>query len=88
MTALNLFQKQNPKMKLSFTLPVATYGFTPIQLSILDKAVKHQIHDYTVNIMAMDYGAADLKGRSMGQGAKDAATGVKANLKSFLPSKK
>ncbi|KTD22159.1 chitinase domain protein [Legionella lansingensis] len=84
MQALQAFQKKNPKIKLSFTLPVMPEGLTFQGKQILN-AAKDAGLNYQVNIMAMDYGPA-YPG-DMGQYAIQAATALYDNLKALYPEK-
>lgn len=77
-------QKQRPDMKISFTLPVMPEGLTGSGQDIIRQAQKKAL-DYSVNIMAMDYGPAYPN--DMGQYAVQAAQSVFAFLRQIYPEK-
>lgn len=85
MTALTTFQHQNSNIKISFTLPVLPEGLTAEGKDIVSQAMQAKLN-FTVNIMAMDYGAA-YPG-DMGDYAKQAATGLHDYLKTIYPQAK
>lgn len=85
MTALTTFQQQNPNIKISFTLPVLPEGLTAEGKDIVSQAMQAKLN-FTVNIMAMDYGTA-YPG-DMGEYAKQAATALHDYLKTIYPQNK
>ncbi|WP_058443165.1 chitinase [Legionella brunensis] len=85
MQALRVFQQKNPKIKLSFTLPVMPEGLTFQGKEVLNAAKAANLN-YLVNIMAMDYGPAYTG--DMGNYAIDAATALHDNLQALYPEKK
>jgi chitinase len=83
MQALQAFQQQNPKIQLSFTLPVMPEGLTAQGKSIIE-AAKGAGLNFHVNIMAMDYGPAYAG--DMGEYAIQAATALHDYLHTLYPS--
>ncbi|MGQ3888463.1 chitinase [Legionella sp. CNM-1927-20] len=83
MQALQAFQQQNPKIQLSFTLPVLPEGLTSQGKSIVE-AAKNAGLNFHVNIMAMDYGPAYIG--DMGEYAIQAATALHDYLLTLYPS--
>lgn len=77
MHSLKQLQNAHPDLKISFTVPVMPEGLTSTGKEIVGHAKANNL-DYSVNIMAMDYGPAYVN--NMGQYAIQAAT----NLFSFL----
>ena len=84
MTALQQIQNAHPTLKISFTLPVMPEGLTAEGQEIINQAKANNLN-YTVNIMAMDYGPAYLN--DMGQYAIQAASNVFSFLKSLYSEK-
>ncbi len=84
MYALQDIQKNNPNLKLSFTLPTLPEGLTPQGESIVS-AAKSAGLNFTVNIMAMDYGPAYTE--DMGNYATLAATNLFNFLQTQYPEK-
>ncbi|STX52648.1 chitinase domain protein [Legionella busanensis] len=83
MQALQVFHQQNPKIQLSFTLPVMPEGLTSTGKSIVEAAKSAGIN-FHVNIMAMDYGPAYAG--DMGEYAIQAATALHDYLKTLYPA--
>ncbi|WED43275.1 chitinase [Legionella cardiaca] len=84
MQALRVFQQKNPKIKLSFTLPVMPEGLTFQGQQALLEAKKAELN-YQVNIMAMDYGPAYSD--NMGRYAITATTALHDYLQTLYPEK-
>ena len=82
--ALQIFQQQQPTIKLSLTLAVLPEGLTWEGRDIVSRAKQAGLH-FHVNIMAMDYGDG-FKG-DMGQYAIQAATALHDYLKTLYPDK-
>jgi chitinase len=82
MNALKATQTAHPKLKISFTLPVLPDGLTSMGQEVIYSA-KDKALNYTVNIMAMDYGPA--YSGDMGQYAIQAAKSLFVFLKSLYP---
>ena len=80
--ALTDFQKQNPKIKLSFTLPTLPEGLNDSGKTLISLATQAKLN-FNTNIMTMDYGP-DYKG-DMGEYAKMAATQLHDYLKNLSP---
>lgn len=84
MQALQTIQQENPKIKLSFTLPVMPEGLTWDGKDVITAANKAGLK-FNVNIMAMDYGPA--YSGDMGEYAIQAATNVHQFLQEIYPEK-
>lgn len=84
MTALQQIQKNNPKLKISFTLPVLPDGLTSSGKDVVKQAQSAGLN-FSVNIMAMDYGPAFTN--DMGEYAIQAATNLFQFLKQLYPTK-
>lgn len=84
MTALQQVQRDYPKIKISFTLPVLPDGLTDPDKNIVKQAQAAGLN-FSVNIMAMDYGPAFSN--DMGQYAIQAATNLYVFLKTLYPFK-
>jgi chitinase len=84
MNALQQLQKTHSNLKISFTLPTMPEGLTWSGQDILKQAKSHALN-YTVNIMAMDYGPA--YNQDMGEYAIQAATNLFNFLKKIHPEK-
>lgn len=84
MNALMTIQCSHPELKLSFTLPVMPEGLTQHGKDIILKAQNANLN-FSVNIMAMDYG--DAYPGDMAQYAIQAATNTFNFLKSIYPGK-
>ncbi|NWA37016.1 fibronectin type III domain-containing protein [Pseudomonas reactans] len=76
-------QKQEPSLWFSLTLPVATTGLTSEGLAMINYAKEIGL-TLSIQIMAMDYGPANL---DMGDAAVSAIEGTKANLAQIYPAK-
>ncbi|KAJ3020742.1 hypothetical protein HKX48_000272 [Thoreauomyces humboldtii] len=55
--ALTAIQKANPKVRISYTLPVMPTGLDSSALAIFTSALQYKTRIDVVNIMAMDYGS-------------------------------
>lgn len=84
MNALKKIQTTHPDIKLSFTLPVMPEGLTAEGQNIVKQAHAANLQ-FTVNIMAMDYGPAYPN--DMGAYAVQAATSLHTFLKTLYPQK-
>lgn len=84
MNALQQIKYSHPEVKISFTLPVMPEGLTASGEEIVRQAQKANL-DFSVNIMAMDYGPAYPNG--MGDYAVLAANNLFNFLKSIYASK-
>lgn len=82
--ALKVVQKNNDKVKLSFTLPVMPEGLTAEGKEIIAAANQSGLN-FNVNIMSMDYGPA--YDGDMGGYAIESATSVHQFLKELFPGK-
>ncbi|MGR3872269.1 glycoside hydrolase family 18 protein [Streptomyces graminifolii] len=80
--AIAKLQQQHPNLDVSFTLPVMPEGLTQDGVNLLSNAKSNGVKISTVNIMAMDYGAA--YSGDMGTYATQAATATQAQVKSVL----
>ncbi|MEV7363179.1 cellulose binding domain-containing protein [Streptomyces sp. NPDC093675] len=80
--AVTKLQQQHPGLDVSFTLPVMPEGLTQDGVDLVADARTNGVKISTVNIMAMDYGAA--YSGDMGTYATQAATAAQAQLKSVL----
>ncbi|RMB86212.1 cellulose binding domain-containing protein [Streptomyces shenzhenensis] len=80
--AIARLQVQHPDLDVSFTLPVMPEGLTQDGVNLLADATSKGVRIDTVNIMAMDYGAA--YSGDMGDYAEQAATATQAQIKSVL----
>ncbi|RJL49654.1 chitinase [Pectobacterium carotovorum] len=79
--ALSTIQKNNPKVRLSFTLPTMPSGLTGTGLAIVQQAADAKL-DFIVNAMAMDYYDPQYA-HNMGLAAIDAAKSICAQLKNM-----
>jgi len=70
----------NPKLQISFTLPVLSTGLDNNGLHVLQSAKIAGLTPDVLNIMAMDYGASIDNGGQMGLDAVNAALGTHAQL--------
>lgn len=84
MTALHDFQTKHPKTKLSFTLPVLPEGLIATGEDVVKQATANQLN-YSINIMAMDYGPA--YNDDMGKYSIQAATNLFKFLQQVNPGK-
>ncbi|MDH6570143.1 hypothetical protein M2160_005164 [Streptomyces sp. SAI-117] len=80
--AIAKIQQNHPGLDVSFTLPVMPEGLTQDGVNLLANAKSNGVGIDTVNIMAMDYGAA--YSGDMGTYAEQAATATQAQVKSVL----
>ncbi|MFD7130421.1 cellulose binding domain-containing protein [Streptomyces sp. NPDC059894] len=80
--AIATLQQQYPDLDVSFTLPVMPEGLTQDGVNLLANAKTNGVQISSVNIMAMDYGAA--YSGDMGTYAEQAATATQAQIKSVL----
>lgn len=83
-SALKKFHQTHPKIKISLTLPVMPEGLTLTGKDIINQAKANGIN-FSVNIMAMDYGPAYVD--DMGVYATQAATNLFNYLKEIYPGK-
>ncbi|WP_440589516.1 chitinase [Pectobacterium brasiliense] len=79
--ALSTIQKNNPKVRISFTLPTMPSGLTATGLAIVQQAADAKL-DFIVNAMAMDYYDPQYA-HNMGLAAIDAAKSICAQLKNI-----
>lgn len=84
MQALKQFQNKHPNIQISFTLPVLPEGLTGAGQEVINLAKANNLN-YSVNIMAMDYGPSYVN--AMGQYAIQAATNLFTFLKGLYPEK-
>jgi hypothetical protein len=80
--AIATLQKNNPKLNVSFTLPVMPEGLTSDGVNFLKNAKANGVTTDLVNVMAMDYGAS--YSGDMGTYAEQAATATQAQIKTAL----
>jgi chitinase len=81
-TALAALKTANPRLQISYTLPVETNGLSQGGLDLLKNAAAHNLGVDLVSIMTMDYGgAADPK--QMGPHAISATGGTIAQLRAL-----
>ncbi|MCX3058855.1 glycoside hydrolase family 18 protein [Streptomyces beihaiensis] len=80
--AIATLQKNNPRLNVSFTLPVMPEGLTSDGVNFLKNAKSNGVRTDLVNVMAMDYGAS--YDGDMGDYAEQAATATHGQLKSAL----
>jgi chitinase len=85
MTALQVVEAVHPQLKITFTLPIMPEGLNAAGKEVLTQAKAAKLN-YTVNIMASDYGAAYKD--DMGGYATQAATSLFNFLKTLYPEKK
>ncbi len=83
MNALKQLQNRHPDLKMSFTLPVMPEGLTSSGQDVVNRAKANNLN-YSINIMAMDYGPAYVN--DMGEYAIQAATNVFFFLKGLYPT--
>lgn len=81
--ALAIFQKSNPSVRLSFTLPTMPAGLVTEGLNIIQSA-KNAGVKFSVNGMAMDYNDG-VSSQDMGKAATSAATSIKTQLGNLYP---
>lgn len=91
MSALQQVQKKFPKQKISFTLPVLPSGLVYAGQEIVRQAATAGLN-YTVNIMAMDYGPSfdnklNQNYKNMGEYAVLAADNLRLFLQTIYPQK-
>ena len=79
--ALKALKAANPKLVISYTLPVLPTGLIDTGVNILTSAKRDGLTIDLVNIMAMDYGSAVDNGGKMGADAAEAATAVESQIK-------
>jgi chitinase len=53
--ALAMLKKKNPKIKISYTLPVLPTGLTALGLALLSSTVKNAVAVDRINLMTMDF---------------------------------
>lgn len=82
--ALAIFQKANPTIRISFTLPTLPAGLVAEGLSIVQTA-KNAGLNFSVNGMAMDYNDG-VSSQDMGKAATNAAKSIKTQLATFYPT--
>jgi chitinase len=85
MTALKQIQAAHPKLLISFTLPTLPEGMLSAGQDVVNQAKAAGLN-YSVNIMAMDYGSSYKD--DMGAYATQAATSLFNFLKKLYPQKK
>jgi exo-1,4-beta-D-glucosaminidase len=64
--ALEVLQRKNPGLKISFTLPVNPTGLEEESLVMLRGAIERGVKIESVDVMTMDYGASVSRGKKMG----------------------
>ncbi len=84
MSALKQIQNSHPDLKISFTLPVLPEGLVDAGKEIVKQAKANNLN-FSVNIMAMDYGPDYID--DMGQYAIQAATNLFTFLRELYPTK-
>src|SRR3954447_7501691 len=57
--AMRMLQRANPRIRISLTLPVATYGLLPDALRAIRATLAAGVRIDSVNIMTMDFGDED-----------------------------
>ena len=67
-------------LDISYTIPVATTGFTQPGVSVLQAAVSNGFRPNVVNIMTMDYGSSGTEMGSAADSALDGAAGTVASV--------
>lgn len=88
MKAIERIKAKYPALAISFTLPVLPSGLVKgLGENVIQRAAKNRLHDYAVNIMAMDYGPG-FQDKSMSAYAIDAATNTFYQLKAAEPDNK
>lgn len=86
MQTLKIIKNNHPSLKLSFTLPVMPTGLVSgVGENVIKRAAANGLSDYSVNIMAMDYGPS-FTAKTMGNYAIDAATNTFKQLKALYPN--
>jgi len=83
-TVIAALQKANPKLRVSFTLPVLPTGLTADGINVVRDAIAAGVNLNAVNVMAMDYGWSDTQ---MGQDAINAANATAAQIGKLMPGK-
>jgi len=73
--AIASLQKDNPGLKISYTIPVLPSGLVDSGFNLLQNAIQNGVNIYMVNIMTMNYGDANAPSPEgfMGQYAVDSA---------------
>ena len=84
--AIKGLQAKNSGLKIAFTLPVSPRGLEKESLVMLKDAKKMGVVIESVNIMTMDYGKQDSKGKKMGDLALSAAKGAYAQTQRIDPA--
>jgi len=82
--AIAELEAANPQLKVSYTLPVATYGLTSAGTSLLANAEQDGARVDLVNIMAMDFGPPE---KQMGNTVIAASNATLGQLSTLYPSK-
>jgi hypothetical protein len=78
--ALAALQAANPRLQISYTLPVETNGLNQGGIDLLKNAVSHGVNVSVVSIMTMDYGGA-ADPQEMGPHVISATGGTVAQLR-------
>lgn len=81
--AIKGLEAANPRLTISYTLPVLPTGLDNNGLAVIQQAVKDGVHIDVINIMAMDYGASVDNGGAMGT---DAILAIQATEKQLTTS--
>ncbi|KAJ3264986.1 hypothetical protein HK104_006357, partial [Borealophlyctis nickersoniae] len=66
--AIKILQTRNPRLRVSYTLPVMPSGLTAEGVAILKNAAANGVRVDVVNVMAMDYGGGEATNGATGMG--------------------
>ncbi len=76
-TAIAMLQQRNPRLRISYTLPVDPNGISDASQRLLTNAKAKGVKIYSVNIMVMDFGEHFSRGKKMS--AVSIASALKAH---------
>ena len=84
--AVKNLQAANPGLRITYTLPVETYGFDAGPITLLQDAAAKGVNVYAVNGMTMDFGGSYDHGGAMYLDQQLSAWSMMSQLQSIWPS--
>jgi len=85
--AIKALQTANPGLRVTFTLPIETYGLDAAPLSLVQNAISNGVNIYAVNGMTMDFGGSYDHGGAMYLDQQLTAWSLMSQLQTLYPSK-
>lgn len=75
------------QLAISYTLPTAVTGLTPMELSLLQDALHCGVELASINVMTMNYYTRNARGHSMAHNAMSTANNVVRQLRQIYPAR-